>query len=73
MNQYGIQTMKHEMSRRRETTKKLHGKKFYAEIGSIGGTNNSTKFTSETGRIASNKRWQAYRENLISGKEKDNG
>jgi len=52
---------------------KRYGRKFYKEIGSIGGNNNSTKFTSETGRIASNKRWQAYRENLISGKEKDNG
>lgn len=64
--------MKHEMSRRRETTKKRYGKKFYAEIGSIGGTNNSTKFTSETGRTASNIRWNTYRENLIRGKDKDN-
>jgi len=61
--------MKHANSKRRETTKKRHGKKFYAEIGSIGGTNNSTKFTSETGRAASNIRWSAYRENLTIRKE----
>jgi len=61
--------MKHQNSRRRETTKKRYGKKFYAEIGSIGGTNNSTKFTSETGRTASNIRWTTYRENLTIRKE----
>jgi hypothetical protein len=53
--------MRHQCSRRRKTTMKRYGRKFYKEIGSIGGNNNSTKFTSETGRIASNKRWQTYR------------
>lgn len=53
--------MKHSNSRRRETTKKRYGKKFFAEIGSIGGANNHTKFTSETGRIAANTRWIEYR------------
>lgn len=34
---------------------------FFNDIGSIGGNLTTTKYTSETGRIASNKRWEKYR------------
>jgi hypothetical protein len=34
---------------------------FFPEIGSIGGHLSTTKYTSETGRINANKRWEKYR------------
>ena len=35
---------------------------FFHDIGSIGGNLTTTKYTSESGRNAANKRWEAYRE-----------
>ena len=35
---------------------------FFHDIGSIGGNLTPTKYTSESGRNAANKRWQKYRE-----------
>ena len=34
---------------------------FFNDIGSIGGNLTTTKYTSESGRNAANKRWEAYR------------
>lgn len=35
---------------------------FFHDIGSIGGNLTTTKYTSESGRNAANKRWELYRE-----------
>ena len=38
---------------------------FFHDIGSIGGNLTTTKYTSESGAAAANKRWQRYREEQL--------
>lgn len=53
-----------------ETTRQNWGKNHYKEIGSRGGKNSPAKFTSESGKKASQARWASYREKL-KAKEPD--
>lgn len=43
---------------------------FFNEIGSIGGNLTTTKYTSESGRNAANKRWEAYRREQLKKQER---
>jgi general stress protein YciG len=42
---------------------------FFPEIGSVGGNKSTTQYTSESGRLAAQKRWQKYRQEQLN-KEK---
>lgn len=42
---------------------------FFPEIGSVGGNKSTTHYTSESGRLAAQKRWQKYRQEQLN-KEK---
>lgn len=43
---------------------------FFQDIGSIGGNLTTTKYTSESGRNAANKRWEAYRREQLRKQER---
>lgn len=48
--------------KRRVQKLKENDPEFFHDIGSIGGNLTTTKYTSESGKAAANKRWQKYRE-----------
>lgn len=61
------------MNKQVRAVRKSQGKNFHKEIGSIGGNNTPTQFTSETGTIASNKRWQKYRQDQLNKRKELDG
>lgn len=52
-----------------ETTRRKYGTDYYSQIGYEGGKKSTTKFTSETARLAAQAKWAKYREEQKNIKE----
>lgn len=61
--------MKSDRKKQVKTTKERHGKDHYKKIGQKGGLNSPTRFTSETGKAHSDKRWGKTKEVVKTGTE----
>lgn len=53
------------------TTKATYGDDHYSIIGSKGGKNSPTKYTSDSGKRAAEIRWTKYRQDKLNEKERE--